>query len=349
MQKVAHSLNIQSISSSELASEERLVSHLSTFFTVAITTYNRADLLGRAIQSVLAQNFTDYELLIVDDASSDRTEEVVKEFATQNVRYVRLPTNSGIGPTRNEVLQHAHGEYIVFLDDDDRFTPDFLKEVHHSLLHMPAAVVFAVPGRHILRPSESGDIVLRKISYNYSSPSVLPGQEFLQNTVGGGSGLVVRTSAAHAIGGFRTDFPTSSDIDFMLRLAAHGDCLVIPNAILLVYNLPRPQITHNRVGIGVAYERLGDVNASILRRFPWAHMSYYRAAARVFYSVGDRLQGRRCLWKAIKVVPWSYKVWCQFVLLELSSFLPLSLRNRLFNISRHDYELTAPMGKRLLQ
>ena len=87
--------------------------------TVAIPTYNRAHYLPEAIESVLAQTFQDFELLILDNASTDNTPELVKSFKDERIRYVRNQTNIGMFGNCNKALELARGEYVIIFHDDD--------------------------------------------------------------------------------------------------------------------------------------------------------------------------------------------------------------------------------------
>ena len=92
--------------------------------SIIIPTYNRAHFLGEAIQSVLDQTYQDFEIIVIDDASTDNTEELVKSFGDERIRYIRLKENSGASSVpRNTGLRAARGEYIAFLDSDDRWFP----------------------------------------------------------------------------------------------------------------------------------------------------------------------------------------------------------------------------------
>ncbi|WP_237208694.1 glycosyltransferase family 2 protein [Rothia nasimurium] len=90
--------------------------------TVAISTYNRADLLGESIQAVLMQTMPDFELVIVDDGSTDNTEEVVRSFNDPRIRYF-YQENAGISAARNHILRESRGIFTAVLDDDDLMHP----------------------------------------------------------------------------------------------------------------------------------------------------------------------------------------------------------------------------------
>lgn len=91
--------------------------------SVVIPTYNRAELLSRAIDSVLAQTYDDFELLVVDDGSTDDTEAVVTAYDDDRVRYLAHETNRGANPARNTGIEAAEGEFVAFLDSDDEWRP----------------------------------------------------------------------------------------------------------------------------------------------------------------------------------------------------------------------------------
>ena len=112
--------------------------------TVILSTYNRARLLPHAIRSIINQTFTDWELIIVDDASSDTTEQVVRAFieVDSRIRYHRHKNNSGLAVARNTSFQLARGRYIAFQDDDDLSLPTRLeKQVHFLDAHPDTSLV----------------------------------------------------------------------------------------------------------------------------------------------------------------------------------------------------------------
>lgn len=94
--------------------------------SVILATYNRSNLLPRAIDSVLRGTYANIELIVVDDASPDRTPEVVSRFKDSRIRYVRMPENGGVLRARNRGFDMATGDYVTILDDDDELLPNSL-------------------------------------------------------------------------------------------------------------------------------------------------------------------------------------------------------------------------------
>ncbi len=94
--------------------------------SIVIPTYNRRKLIGRSIKSVLDQTYRDFELIIVDDASTDNTEEIVSSFNDERIRYVRHEENKGEAAARNTGVKAARGDYIAYQDSDDEWFPEKL-------------------------------------------------------------------------------------------------------------------------------------------------------------------------------------------------------------------------------
>src|SRR5215212_9338337 len=107
-----------------LGNEERQEDAEVGLVSVIIPCYNQAHFLGEAIESVLSQSYKNFEIIVVDDGSSDNTSEVASSY--EEVRLVRQE-NRGLSAARNAGITHSEGEYLVFLDADDRLLPKALE------------------------------------------------------------------------------------------------------------------------------------------------------------------------------------------------------------------------------
>ena len=96
--------------------------------SVIIPTYNRADTVKRAVESVLGQTYSNIEVIVVDDCSSDDTKKIIESISDDRVSFIRLETNSGACVARNKGVENASGEYIAFQDSDDFWHPDKLEK-----------------------------------------------------------------------------------------------------------------------------------------------------------------------------------------------------------------------------
>ena len=142
--------------------------------SVVIPVHNRAQYVGEAIESILRQTYSDFELLLIDDGSSDGTGEVLRSYADERVRLVRHERNLGIARTRNDGVRLARGDYVAFLDSDDIAYPMRLeKQIAFLDSHPDYAAVGAwvswmdQSGRPMKRvkrrPASSGEIAALRV------------------------------------------------------------------------------------------------------------------------------------------------------------------------------------------
>ena len=198
--------------------------------SVIIPTYNTALLIERTIRSVLAQSCQDFEILIIDDCSTDNTLEVVKTIKDERIRILEQPENRGPAAARNRGLAEAKGEYCAFLDGDDYWEPDFLKETSGFLDAHPEAVAVSVMQCHKIIGK---DPVTAPRDIGVTEPVVL--EDFFDfwaknNHVCTGS-VLMRTVVAQRLGGQREDLRICEDLEFWALLATQGKWGFIPKVL----------------------------------------------------------------------------------------------------------------------
>lgn len=115
----------------------------SPLFSVIIPTYNRANYISNSIQSVINQSFKNWELIIVDDGSTDNTSKIIESFKDDRIKYI-YQANSERSAARNNGIKHAKGDYICFLDSDDEYFPDIIENFYLFLQqkNFPTAFLF---------------------------------------------------------------------------------------------------------------------------------------------------------------------------------------------------------------
>lgn len=129
--------------------------------SIIIPTYNRAYIIQMAITSVLAQTDQDWELIIVDDGSTDNTKEVIEKYNDNRIRYL-FQKNAGVAAARNHGLLVAQGEWIAYLDSDNELLPQYLTVMHHNIAQH-TDTVFALPRAHrILEQYKDGRLLESK-------------------------------------------------------------------------------------------------------------------------------------------------------------------------------------------
>lgn len=175
--------------------------------SVIISTYNRKNLLKRAIRSVLNQSFGDFELIVVDDCSTEDIETLVRSYADPRISYYRTEKNSGHdGLPKNLGISKATGEYIAFLDDDDQYRADALKILSRYADEGKLDVVY---GDYLIGNKPGWSVEF--------SPARLTQMNFISMCV-----AMIRRDALLKVGGFDETVPKFKDWNLWIRLQKNG-------------------------------------------------------------------------------------------------------------------------------
>jgi glycosyltransferase involved in cell wall biosynthesis len=199
--------------------------HSAPMFSIVVPTHNRASTLGRALRSVAAQTFSDYEVIVVDDGSADSTPEYLKTLRGPRYRSIRNERSLGVSGARNRGISAAIGQWIVFLDDDDELRPQALAALYERLTSSPQ-LDFLWGARLVHEMDAAGRcIALREDDWN-SVPSTVSGTSFLNLVlrIATNSTFTVRRTVLQALGGFDEQLRVSEDRDLFIALAKN-DCL----------------------------------------------------------------------------------------------------------------------------
>jgi glycosyltransferase involved in cell wall biosynthesis len=180
--------------------------------SVIIPTHNRRKALQRAIQSVLDQTYKDYEIIVVNDGSTDDTAHYLSTLEKKALRSIHGDRNSGGGFARNQGINQSNGEYIAFLDDDDAWEPAKLEE-QVSLLTSSAAGLCRT-GFNLF--SRNGKFI--KYVYNVPKFNDLFKSIMNDNFLGSTSSVLVKRTLVEAFNGFDPKLPALQDWDFFIRL-----------------------------------------------------------------------------------------------------------------------------------
>lgn len=210
--------------------------------SVVIPTHNRAELVVRAIRSVLAQTMSDFELIVVDDASTDDTEAVVQRIGDARLQYVRLAENGRQSRALNEGISRACADWVAFLDDDDEWWPHKLEAQLARLAETPDAS--AVYCRCNVQTSEGlrSPIARSELPEGDITDALLSRRMLITP-----SGYVVRRDALIDAGGFDEALFASQDMDLWLRLCQAGHRFVIVPEPLFIYHAEddKPGVSRN--------------------------------------------------------------------------------------------------------
>lgn len=262
--------------------------------SVVIPTYDRADVLPRAIESVLSQSVSDLELLVVDDGSTDGTPDVVDEFDDQRLEYLRLEEHVGANAARNAGIRRSSGEFVSFLDSDDEFLPRHLEAVLDRFDSLPPECMGVATAAESV---DAGTVIDRDgvPSGTITYDTILEG-----NVIGGFSCTTFRRTCFDAVGYLDPALPSWQDFDFFIRVldAYTMDGL---DEVLLRYHEQSDSISSDFErklrGQELVYEKHRH-------RFTNETLAYwYYARGFVFAEAGQLAPARRCFLRAVRTAP----------------------------------------------
>lgn len=195
--------------------------------TVFTPAYNRERYIGAAVRSVLAQTYADFELLVVDDGSTDATARIVADTPDPRVRLERNASNRGIPYTRNRGLELARGEYLAILDSDDLMLPGRLAAQVAFLDRHPDHVAAGSWSRPVDDAGRALRGVKRQPVRNADVQAHLLFRCCLNNRT-----VTARTAVWREYG-YRAEFPRCQDYDLLARVAPHGRLANLPQVLVL--------------------------------------------------------------------------------------------------------------------
>ncbi|WP_299678990.1 glycosyltransferase family 2 protein [uncultured Dokdonia sp.] len=190
-------------------------------FSVVISVYNKGDFIKNTLQSVLAQSVEDYEIIIVNDASSDHSEKTIQTVVSDKITYHAFSENKGAAATRNKGIALASGTYIALLDGDDIWDIEYLEEINTLIEKFPDHQVFAtaitIEEHDGKRPSQytfSNPENAAHLSLNYFESSY-------KNTLLTSSSTVIKKTIFDHIGTYDTSIKSGQDTDLWIRVGIH--------------------------------------------------------------------------------------------------------------------------------
>ena len=249
------------------------MSEIYPLVSVTITTFNRAHLLRRCIDSVLTQDYPNIEIIIVDDHSLDETPKILKNLADKHdyLRYIRHEYNRGNAFARNTAWQAALGKYVAFMDDDDYWTDDEKLSVQISTLEQADSKVGICCTQVTLRKNGVLLCVPEKLP-PYIKPHILKGNGVIHNST-----VVIPRGVLESVGGFDERMPRGIDSEFYRNaITRHGyEVLFIPRATTYYETEGDDRIT-TRNGIDEA-KRLVFAHAYLLWKYRWQYFRYPKA------------------------------------------------------------------------
>lgn len=287
------------------------------FFSIIIPLYNKENYIENTIKSVLNQRYTDFELLIINDCSTDSSLELVSRFDDPRLKIITHQKNKGLSASRNTGIKNASAHYIAFLDADDLWKADFLDEIYQLIHKYPEAALYATNYEEIIKknvivlPSNGSEsLVLTTIIDNYFERSL---KQPLYNQ----SSFCIKKEVFEKVGFYNETITYGEDVDFNIR--AHLIYkLAFSNKPLSQYIISSEnQITQSNFSSKTItdfdyYEKNNNNNS--LKKF----LDFQRYTKAKMYKLEGNFEKYYQLKKGIRL---SNLNWKQIILLHLPSFI----------------------------
>jgi glycosyltransferase involved in cell wall biosynthesis len=298
----------------EIESGRQIIFNQYVKVSVLIPVYNNVKYLGECLDSVLAQDFTDMEILIADDGSTDGTLQIIMEYATRDarIRWWQNPKNLGFVGNHNYCLQQARGEYVKFVHADDKFlSPSAIRKLAVSLDENPSALL-AGSQQHVTG-GKSKPMIFSKISGLYKGRQmIIACLEQNGNLIGQPILTLFRRAAAQR--GFDDRFVGHLDIDMWFHLLEQGDFFFLAET-LATWRVHETQQTarHEKSGashheqlllLTTYYEKpwlkMAATNRMLFAQIHYLKKHYGRQAEPLTSAMMSQLKPHHFVWQWLK-------------------------------------------------
>lgn len=273
--------------------------------SVIVPAYNRAHLIPRAIRSVLNQTFHDFELIIVDDGSTDNTKEVVTKIEDFRIRYIRQE-NKGRSAARNTGIVEARGQFITFLDSDDEALPGWLECFIQTFKKSEVGIVCGGFIKILDRDKQNHrQIILPQERPEFGNQRGL----FLAGT------FAVRQELLKAVGGYIEGLEFSENTELAFRLVPYCEqfghqVISLTEPLVLYYkdtsHFPRAKKNY-RTHLESAKLILSDHGERLREKFPRGYANYCAIAGVNSLRLGRHSEARKFFLSAIHFYPWNMR------------------------------------------
>jgi glycosyltransferase involved in cell wall biosynthesis len=220
---------------------------MKNIFTVVIPLFNKESYIEATVKSVLNQSYRDFEVLIVNDCSTDKSLEIAKSIDDSRIKIIQHEVNKGLSASRNTGIINANSEFIVFLDADDLLKTDYLQKIDDLIVEFPLAGIFATNYEQVY---EKQTAIAPKLGIATSEKNILIDDFFrvsLQQPIYCQSSICVRKSVFDKIGLYNESIKYAEDIDFNIRANLHFKLAYSSEKLVQYLMTDLSQITKNSI------------------------------------------------------------------------------------------------------
>lgn len=300
--------------------------------SVILPTCNRAALLPRAIESVLAQSCADFELLIVDDGSTDDSAAVIAGYGDARIQVLHTTGRTGSAAARRLGIERARGEWLAFQDSDDEWLVDKLQQQLTYVRTLPDD--YALVGHRLLRhtPQEVESLSWPRLPSPQKDRGEVDRGAFVRGMSAYLQSLMIRRSAYLEVGGFDAALRKSSDLELCLRLARRYRYAALDEVLAMSYETPG-SVSQQSDSAVAAWRRILQLHGDFIGRDPAALAAYWTELARCELALDRRRPALAALVQALRAHPRSPRSWFWLGLLPLGA-AGVEARRRLRQTSR---------------
>lgn len=287
--------------------------------SVVIPLYNKEQSIASTLQTVLNQTYQDFEIVIVNDGSTDHSVEEITKVLDPRIRLIHQE-NAGVSAARNRGIEEAKGEYIAFLDADDEWKPDYLKTQYELTQKYPECSVFACNYEFKDTQGKVTPTIIRKLPFkgkngilsNYFEVASCSHPPICSISI------MVKKNAIQSIGGFPIGIKSGEDLLTWARLAVNGKIAYAKQAYA-VFNVEGYSISEKPKRIPAEQDIVGQELKALLKAHPSKGLRLYNALwhkmrSSIYLRLKMRKKSIREALISIRYNPLNYKLYIYIVL-----------------------------------
>ncbi|MBI2645459.1 MAG: glycosyltransferase [Deltaproteobacteria bacterium] len=278
---------------------------LNDLVSVIIPTFNHAQYITKAIDSILKQNYENIEIIIVDDASTDNTSQLIQSLPNPRLRYIKHEANQGISHARNTGLSHANGNFIAFLDSDDWWLPHKLHKQVTIAEEYPEADFICSNGyfkdkNHLLftTKTKSGIIPFQSNHWPLKGISPTPSSWFFRKKI------LAKVSS------FDTNLKRCEDGDFFVRVAKHYKIYFINEPLVFWLSPNDLTATLEQIKTQEIFLNKHKEDMRLDREY---YCIYTKTLGKDYLRLGFKKEARNYLLEAFKTSPFQSAIWSKLL------------------------------------
>lgn len=271
---------------------------MKNLISVIIPVFNRAETIGTAINSVLQQSNPNFELIIIDDCSTDNITEVITGINDPRIKFFQLKENKGTAAARNLGIKNSTGRIISFLDSDDNYEKNFLKISYNTLIETPSHVGFMWTGVRYHIGSEIKELSWAPVQKGNTYLT------FLHNLqIGTGAGISIKKEVFDNCGIFNEQLPAAEDTEFFLRISQRFDYIFSTDILININKHSSDRMSKNYENVAEAYNIFIDSHWEEIEKDEELQKKFYYKLMWLNYRLKNKRLARQYFHKLPKKDP----------------------------------------------